>query len=77
MNSKQQLVAFLGIFLVGLTIWFNWKDEFRTMLFNGSIQDAAPATAGSSGQSGFPDPVTGQSPGAGQGTGGNGGGGSW
>lgn len=34
MNSDQQIVAFVGVCLIGITIWRHWRSELSVILFN-------------------------------------------
>lgn len=53
MNSKQQLIVTLGLFLLGLTIWFEWSGEIKTILFNAPIpHDKSGSSGGNGGISG-------------------------
>lgn len=39
MNSKQELVVMIGVFLIGLTIWQHWRDDVKAILFNSTPSD--------------------------------------
>lgn len=43
MNAKQELIAFIGVFLIALTIWQHWRSEVKAVLFN-STPKSIPRT---------------------------------
>lgn len=50
MNGKQQLITFIGLSLIGLTIWQHWRPELKAVLFG------SPASKPQSPATGAPDP---------------------
>lgn len=41
MNGEQMLIAYIGVFLIGLTIWQHWKNEISGVLFDKNYLAAA------------------------------------